>query len=129
MNSGLLIIRVIIAFSMLIYGITKCINGIAFIENLLTKNGLPSVLAYGVYVGELVAPLFIIIGYRTRLASIVFAVNCLSAFLLANTASLFKLNDYGGWKAELIAIYFFVSIGLVFTGAGKYALSSNHKWD
>lgn len=120
-NLGLLIIRVIIAFPMFIYGISKCVNGVEFIEQMLADKGLPSILAYGVYIGELIAPLLIIIGFKTRLASAVFAFNCLTAILLANTSAIFALNQYGGWQLELLAIYMFVSLGLVFTGPGKFA--------
>lgn len=118
---GLLIIRVIIAFPMFIYGISKCVSGVGFIEQMLSDKGLPTFLAYGVYVGELIAPLLIIIGFKTRLASAVFAFNCLTAILLANTSAIFALNQYGGWQLELLAIYMFVSLGLAFTGPGKYA--------
>ena len=128
-NTGLFIIRTIIGFSMLIYGITKVINGIDFIKGLLTNIGLPAFLGYAVFLGELVAPLLIIIGFRTRLASLIFAFNCLTAILLTQTSDIFKLNPNGGWAVELLAIYMFVTIGFFFTGGGKYALSTKNKWD
>lgn len=120
---GLLIIRIIIAFPMFIYGINKAINGVEFIESMLISKGLPGFVAYGVYVGELIAPIFIIIGYQTRMASAIFSFNCLTAILLANTSAIFALNNYGGWALELLAIYMFVSLGLIFTGPGKYSIT------
>lgn len=128
-NTGLLIIRVIIGLSMLIYGVTKVINGIDFIKALLTNISLPAFFGYGVFLGELIAPFLIIIGYRARIASLFFAFNCLIAILLTQTSDIFKLNQYGGWAIELLAIYMFVAIGIFFTGAGQYALSNKNKWD
>lgn len=126
---GLLILRISIAFTMLIYGITKLINGIDFIKGLLVQYELPSFLGYGIYIGEILAPILIIIGFRTKLAGLVFAINCLAAILMVQLPNLLKLNEFGGWAIGLIFIYMMFGIALFFTGAGKYALSTNNKWD
>ncbi|HEY1019898.1 MAG TPA: DoxX family protein [Sediminibacterium sp.] len=126
---GLLLTRVIIAGTMLVYGISKLFSGIGFIEELMTKMGLPSFLGYGVYVGEIIAPCLILIGFRTRLAALVFAINCLTAILLTQLPSLFTVNAFGGWSLDLLAIYLFTSIALFFSGGGKYAVSATHPWD
>lgn len=128
-NIGLLITRISIGFPMLLYGIGKLFNGISFIQGILVDKGLPAFFGYGVYVGEIIAPLLILAGYRTRLASIVFAVNCITAMLLVQSVDIFSLNDNGGWKVELLGIYALVAVGLFFTGGGKLTLSSKHKWD
>ena len=126
---GLLLIRVIIGFTMLLYGIKKAFNGLDFILAVLEKQGLPSFISYGVYVGEVIAPILMIIGFRTRLASLVFALTCFIIILLTKMDKLFLLNDKGGMVIELIAIYFVVSLGLFFTGAGKYAVSKKNNRD
>ncbi len=126
---GLLITRIIIAATMLIYGISKLVSGISFIEGLMAKTGLPSFLGYGVYVGEIIAPCLIIIGLRTRLAALVFAINCLTAILLTQLPALFTMNAFGGWSVDLLAIYLFTSMALFFSGGGKYAVSHTHPWD
>ncbi|MCC9072178.1 DoxX family protein [Flavobacterium sp. F-65] len=128
-NIGLLILRITIAFPMFIYGISKLFNGISFIQNVLEDKGLPIFLSYGVYVGEIIAPLLMIIGFRTRLAAVFFSINCLTAIFLTQTAFIFQLNENGGWALELLGIYLFGAIGIYFTGAGKIALSSKSKWD
>lgn len=126
---GLLLTRVIIAGTMLVYGISKLFSGIGFIEGLMAKMGLPSFWGYGVYVGEIIAPCLIIIGFRTRLAALVFAINCLTAILLTQLPSLFTMNAFGGWSLDLLAIYLFTSIALLFSGGGKYVVSTTHRWD
>ncbi len=128
-NLAILLLRVSIPFTMLVYGINKLIMGVASIEMLLEQYGLPRVFAQGVFVGEIVAPLMIMLGFRTRLAGLLFAFNSLVAILLAQTQNIFRLNDFGGWSLELLAIY--VTSGMVFyyLGAGKYALSNTNSWD
>lgn len=126
---GMFISRVAIGFPMLVYGISKVFYGIDFIENLLTEKGLPSFLAYGVFVGEVVAPILIIVGFRARLAGLIFAINCFTAICLAQTSNILKLNEYGGWALELLAIYMLVGISFLFTGAGKLSISTQNQWD
>ncbi|SFN79070.1 putative oxidoreductase [Chryseobacterium oleae] len=126
---GLFITRIAIGFPMLIYGISKLIHGVGFIENMMVQKGLPDFFAYGVFVGEIIAPVMIILGFRTRLAGIAFAANCFTAIILAQTGSIFKLNEFGGWAPELLVIYMLVGLSFFFTGAGKYAVSTGSKWD
>ncbi len=99
-NLGLALTRVSIGFPMLFYGVNKLFNGIDFIQQLLINNGLPGLLGYGVYLGEIVAPLFILIGLRTRIASLIFSINCITAILLAKSQHVFELNSSGGWSIE-----------------------------
>lgn len=126
---GILLSRVAIGFPMLVYGISKIFSGIDFIKNLLSEHGLSPIFGYGVYIGEVIAPLMIIIGFRTRIAALIFALNCLTAILLAQTENILKLNAYGGWALELLFIFMILAVGLMFSGAGKYSISSNTKWD
>lgn len=126
---GLLILRVSIALTMLVYGITKLIFGIDFITGLLDQYGLPSFIGYGVFIGEILAPILIIIGYRTKLVGLVFAINCFVAIVMVQLPNLLKLNESGGWAIGPIFIYMMFGIALFFTGAGMYALSTKNKWD
>lgn len=126
---GLLILRISIAGLMLLHGISKLLHGAGFIEQVVVGAGLPSFIAYGVYLGEVIAPLFILFGYGTRVASIIFAGNCLVAALLVHSQDIFSLNEQGGWSVELLGLFFFGAIALIFTGGGKYAVSNRHIWD
>ncbi|WP_410879997.1 DoxX family protein [Myroides sp. DW712] len=128
-NTGLLISRIAIGFPMLFYGIGKVVHGIGFIQQVLVDKGLPAFFGYGVYVGEVIAPLLLVLGWRTRLAAAVFAVNCITAVLLVQSSLIFSLNENGGWAVELLLLYALVAVSLFFTGGGKYALSTSHQWD
>jgi putative oxidoreductase len=126
---GVFITRIAIGIPMLIYGISKLFYGVDFIKNILLEKGIPEILAYGVYLGEIVAPIFIIIGFRTRLAGLIFSVNCLTAIFLTQTNDIFKLNDYGGWAPELLVIYMLTALSLLFTGGGQLSVSRSNRFD
>lgn len=126
---GLLILRISVGGLMLLHGISKLQHGAGFIEQVVLNAGLPSFVAYGVYVGEVIAPLLIIIGLCTRGAAAVFAFNCLVATLLVHSQDIFTLSAQGGWALELLGLYFLGAVALAFTGGGKYAVSSKYIWD
>lgn len=125
---GLFILRISVAIMMLLHGIAK-FKGVSGIEGMLSNAGLPAFFAYGVYITEVIAPILIIIGFRTRIAAIVFASGAITAMLLAHSADIFTITKYGGWGVELLGLYLFASIALIFTGGGRYAVSSSNKWD
>nr|WP_218141438.1 DoxX family protein [Flavobacterium terrigena] len=126
---GLLIFRLSLGLLMLLHGIAKLTHGVDFLGDMFKNLGLPSFLAYSVYIGEVIAPVLIVIGYRTKLAAIVFAFTMVVAVGMAHSADIFSLSETGGWALELQGLYFFGALALFFTGAGKYAASTNSKWD
>ena len=126
---GILIIRISLGVLMLLHGSAKLLYGLDFIKGMLAHAGLPSFIAYGVIVGEVIAPVVIIIGFRARIGSALYAINCIFAILLGHSADLFTFNQFGGWTVELLGLYLFGSIALFFTGAGLFSVSSTNNWD
>lgn len=126
---GLLIFRLTLGILMFMHGFHKVIYGVDGIKSMLAGYGMPEFLAYGVHLGETIAALMIIIGYRTRLAAVAFTIVMIVAFLMAHMDPLFALTKSGAWLHEGIALFLFGGVGLYFTGSGKYALSSKHQWD
>ena len=118
---GKLILRVSIAGLMLFHGFFKLFNGIDGIKFLVTKAGFPEILAYGIYFGEIVFPILIIIGLYTRISSFFFAVTMFFAIFLAHSGELFVLGKTGAPVIELALIYFLASVSIVFFGAGKFS--------
>jgi putative oxidoreductase len=121
---GKLVVRLTVGVLMLFHGISKIVNpdSLGFIRSMLEGADLPAVLAYGVYAGEIIAPLLIILGIYCRLGALVVAVNMLFAIWLAHTADIFRLSEHGGWALELQGFYLFTAIALVFLGSGRYAI-------
>lgn len=120
---GLLILRLFVGGLMLFHGIAKVEHGIDFIKETVGP------LAYGVYFGELLAPLAIVLGYRTRLAALIFAINCIAAIAIAHSTEVLRLNEYGGYALELLMLYIVGAVSLFFSGGGAFAVSVNSKWD
>ena len=129
-DAGKLVLRVALAAMLLFHGISKMSNGIGFVADMLAKAGLPAVFGYGVYIGEVVAPLFILFGLFTRPAALVVAINMVVAVLLAHTAQFFTLNETGGWALELQGMFFFAAVTVALLGAGRYSVGGvNGRWN
>ena len=122
-DAGKLLLRASLAIIILFHGIAKLTGGVGFIGGMLAKAGLPEALAYLVYVGEVVAPLMMLVGVLTRPAALVVAGNMIVAILLVHTAEFFTLNQTGGWTLELQAMFFFTALAVALLGAGRYSLA------
>ncbi len=90
---------------LIFHGISKIIHGVDFIQKSLVAAHLPAFIAYGVYVGEVVAPLFILAGRSTRLGALVVAIDLVVAILLVRLPSLLTIDRGGGWGMELDAFF------------------------
>ena len=128
-DTGLLLQRLSIGILILFHGIANLTSNYSFIKSLLIGIGIPEFVAYSVFIGEIIAPILIIIGWRAKLASLVLALNMLIAILMAHSADVFTLNQFGGWGIELQGLYLFGAIVIFLLGAGKYAASTTSKWD
>jgi len=121
-DAALLVLRLTLGILILIHGLSKLPPPSAFIVDVVTKAGLPSVLAYGVYIGEIVAPILLIVGVWTRLAALLIVANMVFAIFLVSSPGLLSLNKYGGYALELDAMYLFTALALALTGAGRYSI-------
>ncbi len=119
---GKLVLRLTLGILTLLHGVNKIMTGPGAIVGLLAKNSLPPALAYLVYVGEVLAPLLLILGLWTRPAAIVVAINMAVAVALVHTAQLGELSKTGGWALELQGFYFFIAVAIALLGAGKVSL-------
>ena len=121
---GKLILRVSVGVLMLFHGMNKIIYGVGGVKHLLSEAGLPQFLAYGVYAGEVIVPLFLILGLYARTASLVLAFNMFVAILLAHGDTMFHLSKHGGLVIELPLFYFIASIVIYILGSGRYAVNN-----
>ena len=128
-DAGLLTIRLAVGIMLLLHGIAKIINGVSEIQQMLASKGIPGCIAYGLYIGEVIVPLMLIAGFRTRIASMLLVVNMLVIIFVGHSDEILSISHHGAWKLELQGFYLFCTIALLFTGAGKYAVSSASKWD
>ena len=127
---GKLLLRLSIGGLLLFHGIAKLSNGIGWMAGMLGGIGLPAFIGYGVYVGEVIAPLLLLAGKLTRPAGLVVAFNMLVAILLARRDSIAKLNRGGGWDIEVEMLFLLGGLAIWFLGSGRYALSRGEgRWD
>ncbi len=121
---GKLIVRLSVGVLMLLHGIAKLLNpgSLSWIGDQVASHGLPVFLAYGVLIGEVVAPLMAIVGWQTRIAGLLMVGNMVVAIFLAHTGELFALGRSGGWALELQGMFLFSALALVFLGSGRLAV-------
>ncbi|MBC7685692.1 MAG: DoxX family protein [Bdellovibrionales bacterium] len=119
---GKLLLRVALALLLLFHGISKMTGGVGFISAMLAKAGLPGLLAYLVYVGEVLAPLLILGGLFTRAAAAAVVINMVVAILLVHTGDVFTLSKTGGWALELQGMYLATALVVAMVGAGRFSI-------
>lgn len=119
-----LILRLTLGIMILFHGIHKIINGISGVKHLIVNAGLPEFMAYGVYLGEVLMPILILLGLYARIAAVVIAVNMLVAIYLAYGSVFFELTKHGAPIFELPFLYFILSVLLALLGSGKYGVNS-----
>ena len=120
---GKLLLRLCVGGLMMFHGISKLIHGYGFIVMKLKAAGLPELLVAGVPIGEVVAPLLIVLGLYTRPAALIEAFLMAMAVWLVHMGDLTTIGRMGGYALELQAFYFFGSLAVFFLGAGRYSFS------
>ncbi|QOG12582.1 DoxX family protein [Arcobacter sp. FWKO B] len=118
-----LILRLGVGVLMLFHGVHKIMHGIDGVKALTVKAGLPEIMAYGVYVGEVVMPILIILGLYARIASAVLGFTMVVAIYLAYGSSLLALGKTGGPVYELALIYLIMCVVIFLQGSGKFAVN------
>ncbi|OPA79939.1 hypothetical protein BFG04_00540 [Campylobacter pinnipediorum subsp. pinnipediorum] len=124
---ALLFVRLGLAFTIIFHGIAKASHGIAKIQDqLINMLGFPELIgtyfAYLVYLGEIVAPIMLILGVFSRLAAVFTLGTTLFIFIVKHSV-LFGLDARTGGLI-LAEAYFYLtsSLAIIFAGSGKYAL-------
>lgn len=116
-RAGFLVLRWSVAGLMLLHGLSKLTKGVAGIEGMLAQVGLPAFMAYGVFIGEVLAPLLVIVGVFVGPAALVMAINMVFAIVLAHSGELMMLGKSGGWALELQGLFLFGSLAIALMAA------------
>ncbi len=118
---GKLVLRVTLGLLVLLHGVAKLKGGMGGIVGLVESHGLPGFLAYGVLVGEVLAPLMLVIGYHARIGAVLVALNMVFAIVLVHMGQLDDLNGQGGWALELQAMFLSAAVALALLGPGRFS--------
>lgn len=116
---GLLLLRVVFSAAMLTHGIPK-------LEKLISGKAVEFVNLFGLgetatlvlaVLGEVLFPILVMIGLRTRLAAVPVAITMGIAVFHIHWGDPFR-------DQEMALLYFVAFLTLIFTGGGNYALDS-----
>lgn len=119
---GKLVLRLGLGALLLLHGLSKLDGGVDWIAGMVAARGLPGFVAYGVYIGEIVAPALIILGIYARIGGLIAVINMLFVLGLVHLKDLFVLGKSGGWALELQGLYLVGGLVILLIGAGRYSL-------
>ena len=122
-DAGKLLLRLSLGIMILLHGLAKVSGGVGGISGMLQGVGLPATLAYGAYIGEVLAPLLVILGFYARVGAALIVVNMLFAIYLAHRDDVFMLTKQGGWALELQGMFLFTALALALIGPGRYGVN------
>jgi len=122
METGTLILRLVLGFTFFMHGLAKWTGGIAGTAGFFDSVGIPGFMAYIVAAIELIGGIALMLGLATRMISILFAVILIGAILTVKLSSGF-LN--GGYELDVVLLA--IAVHLALAGRTKYALDSRLK--
>ena len=129
-DAGKLLLRLLLGVLLLLHGLHKIFSGPEEVAGMLAAHHIPGVLAYGVYLGEVLAPVLLILGLYTRLAGLLIVANMTVAILVTHGINIFHRNPYGGWVIELELFYGVCGLIVMLLGAGRYSVGgAKGKWN
>ncbi len=117
-----LVLRVTVGGLMLFHGVDKIMNGVGWMGGMLEGKGFPAAMAYGVYVGEIVAPILLILGVAMRSSALAIVFTMAMATYLLHAGDLLSVGDHGEYALELQVFYSFGAIAAALMGPGRYAV-------
>ena len=123
---GLLFLRLGLGICLFMHGFGKILYGVGGVKSILVDTGLPSFLAYFAYLSEVLAPIMIAVGFYSRLgALLVFGSSLVILYSYFGLSNLLELTNVNGFKAELIYLYITISLCIISSGSGKYAIKQD----
>jgi putative oxidoreductase len=129
-DAGKLLLRTVVAGLMMFHGFDKLLHGPIDVQADLVGRGLPAWLGYGVYLGEVVAPILILAGAWTRAAALVYSGSIAFATVLVHGSDYLHLKPTGAWAAELWVFYILMPLAVALVGPGRFALARRaFPWD
>ena len=122
-DAGKLLLRLTLGGLLVMHGLAKITGGVSGISGMLEGVGLPASLAYGVYIGEILAPILVILGFYSRIAALVVVVNMLFAIGLVHMKDIFTVTKTGAWGLELQAFFLLTALCIALIGPGRFSIN------
>ncbi|WP_060873303.1 DoxX family protein [Myroides odoratus] len=125
---GKFILRLGVGGLMIFHGIHKIIHGHDMIIEQLAAKGYPTWLWLGVPIGEIIAPILLIVGAFTRLSGVLIAFTMVMSMVLVKGGGSFAVSTTtGGIGAELNMLYLVGALAIAMIGPGSYRLYKGKK--
>ncbi|WHT38527.1 DoxX family protein [Myroides sp. mNGS23_01] len=125
---GKFILRLGVGGLMIFHGIHKIIHGHDMIIEQLAAKGYPTWLWLGVPIGEIIAPVLLIVGAFTRLSGVLIAFTMVMSMVLVKGGGSFAVSTTtGGIGAELNMLYLVGALAIAMIGPGSYRLYKGKK--
>ena len=129
-DSGKLVLRLAIGILILLHGIAKLRHGLGDVATSLARFHIPAPVGYLVYVGEVLAPLLMIVGLWTRPAALLVAATMAVALVLGHTHEIFAVTNHGGLLLEVQWMFMLGAIAVALLGAGRLGLGGEKgRWN
>ncbi len=99
---------------LLFHGVDKVMHGVDYIEKILVASKVPysQYIQYGVYIGEVLAPVLLIFGKYIRISGAIVAFNMAVSIYLVNRDTIFSLGEHGAWSIEIPMLYLIAGLTL-----------------
>lgn len=122
---GILIVRIALGGIIFFHGFHKLLHGIDETTQILASGGIPApgLLAYFVYVSEVLAPVLIVLGVFTRLSALTIVVTLITILIVLPFPV--GLDEHGAMNIESQLYFLALSAALFFTGPGRYSVKQN----
>lgn len=128
---GKLILRLTVGGLILFHGASKLMNpsgALDYMAKILTTAGMPTWLGYFVFVGEVVAPIMIILGFFSRVGGLLVFINMCFAIFLVHTSQILTVTKSGGWGIELQVFYLLGGLAIFFLGSSRIAIRPDSEY-
>ncbi|XVX19145.1 DoxX family protein [Actinomycetota bacterium] len=129
LDVGLLLLR-LFCLALVFHGINKITHASGFIgglENFPVGKAAPTLFGWMIILGQIFLPLLVAIGLFTRWAAALIAIMMVAIWIFVDFMSpdYSFLGEHGEVFGESALQYAWLTIPLIFTGAGRYSLDWN----
>ena len=121
-DAGKLVLRVSVAGLILLHGIAKILHGLGDVADAMARLHLPHAVGYLIYIGEVIAPVLMIVGLWTRAAAAIVAATMLVALVAGHPHDVVTLTEHGGLLLEVQWMFLLGAIASALLGGGRFSL-------
>lgn len=125
---GKLVLRLGLGGLFLFHGIHRLFAGLDPVKEMLAAHNMAATLAYGVYLGELLAPVLVILGLFSRIGAALIALNIVALVLLAGIPKVALVSAAGSYALETESLYFMAAVAVMLLGAGRLSVGGG-RWN